>query len=53
MKVHEVRRSVHLSSTNHTEVFDNREQVFCLRSKKSEVRILSGVYHTTLSVSLE
>jgi hypothetical protein len=38
-----MRGCVHLLSTNHAQVFENRDQVFCLRSKRSEVRILSGV----------
>jgi hypothetical protein len=35
--------SVQIASTNRVQVFETRERTFCLRSKRSEVRILSGV----------
>src|ERR1017187_8363697 len=35
--------SVHLASTNGMQVFENTREFFCLRSKRSVVRIHSGV----------
>ncbi len=39
----EERVSVHVASKKRMQVFDKTTAVFCLRSKRSEVRILSGV----------
>ncbi len=43
-------QSFHLASKNPTQVFENTEEIFRLRSKRSEVRMLSGVPTFLLSV---
>ena len=40
--------SVHLTSKNGMQVFENADGFFCLRSKRSVVRIHSGVPNQTL-----